>query len=236
MPAHLEREREALRRALAGPLPGRAAQMRLTPRPRPDLSDMPPGHLSAPLTTSLAKRGAGRPRPGSVLILLYPWENAWYLPLTRRTDTVFNHKGQISLPGGAREGDETPLQTALRETEEELGVPAHRLDVLGALTPLFIPPSDFCIAPFVAVCDEQPAWRPDPLEVAEVLDVPLARLRDPATVRQGEWVVRGIDVVAPYFQVGEHRVWGATAMVLSELLALFEPRVSVIDNWLRLSP
>ena len=72
LPAHLKRKRDALRRALAGLLPGRAAQMRLTPRPRPDLSDMPPGH---------------RPKPGSVLILLYPWENAWHLPLTRRTQT-----------------------------------------------------------------------------------------------------------------------------------------------------
>jgi 8-oxo-dGTP pyrophosphatase MutT (NUDIX family) len=214
LPVHLEHERAALRQALAGPLPGRVAQMRMTPRPRPDLSDMPPGH---------------RPRPGSVLVLLYPWEDAWYLPLTRRTDIVVFHRGQISLPGGAREDDETPLQTAVRETEEELGVPREHLDVLGALTPLFIPPSDFCITPFVAawagaggrLTEERPTWRPDPIEVAEVLEVPLALLRDPATIHQGSWVVRGIEVVAPYFAVGEHRVWGATAMVLSELLALF---------------
>lgn len=207
LPAHLENERQSLRRALAAPLPGWAAQVRMTTRPRPNLSDMPPGH---------------RPRPGSVLLLLYPRDGGWYLPLTRRTETVDEHPGQISLPGGAREGHEDPVQTALRETEEELGVSAAGVDVLGTLTPLFIPPSDFCITPVVGVTDRRPTWRPDPREVAEVLEVPLALLRDPTTVAQGTWHVRGFDVVAPYYRVGEHRVWGATAMVLSELLVLFE--------------
>jgi 8-oxo-dGTP pyrophosphatase MutT (NUDIX family) len=114
------------------------------------------------------------------------------------------------------------VQTALREAEEELGVSGAQMEVLGTLTPLFVPPSDFCITPVVAVADERPTWRPDPREVAEVLEVSLALLRDPATVRQGTWIVRDIDVVAPYFQIDKHRVWGATAMVLSEFIVLFD--------------
>ncbi|MBU0495027.1 MAG: CoA pyrophosphatase [Chloroflexi bacterium] len=213
-PIHLEQERERLRLLLAGPLPGRAAQIRMTPRPRPELVDMPPGH---------------RPRPGGVLVLLYPGPDGWHLPLTRRTDTVLNHQGQISLPGGAQEPGEDLLHTALRETAEELGVLVAPAEVLGALTPLFVPPSDFCITPFVAVVERRLTWQPDHREVAEVLDVPLALLRDPATIGQGTWTVPGITVQAPYFQVGEHRVWGATAMILSELLALFDQIPLLLD-------
>jgi 8-oxo-dGTP pyrophosphatase MutT (NUDIX family) len=195
---------EGLQRVLQGKRPGWAVQKLMSPRPRTTLADLGPGH---------------RPRQGGVLLLLYPSSGELALPLTLRTETVENHKGQISLPGGAREVDE-PLQwTALRETQEELGVDPATVEVLGALTSLYIPPSDYCIYPFVAWCPFHPAWQPDPIEVAEVLEVPLSLLCAPSTVHRERWELRGQVVDVPFYLVGRHKVWGATAMVLSEFVA-----------------
>jgi 8-oxo-dGTP pyrophosphatase MutT (NUDIX family) len=194
-----------LRRVLHGPRPGWAAQRLVAPHPRPALVDLGPDH---------------RPHQGGVLVLLYPSSGELALPLTRRTETVESHKGQISLPGGAREGDEPLLWTALRETEEELGVDPDSVEVLGALTPLYIPPSDYCIYPFVGYCSFHPTWQPDPVEVAEVLEVRLSLLRDPSAVHRERWEIRGQMVDVPFYLVGRHKVWGATAMVLSEFVSM----------------
>jgi 8-oxo-dGTP pyrophosphatase MutT (NUDIX family) len=194
----------AIRRLLHGPKPGMAAQARMATHPRPG---WPPNRDIAP-------------RQGGVLILLYPHEGQLYLVLTRRTETVRNHKGQVSLPGGRREGDEPIEQTALREAQEELGIVPPTVEVLGALTPLYIPPSDFCITPVVGWTGTRPDWRPDPVEVAEVIEVPLRNLADPATVHHEAWQREELTIQVPYFLVQGHRVWGATAMVLSEFLAV----------------
>jgi 8-oxo-dGTP pyrophosphatase MutT (NUDIX family) len=142
--------------------------------------------------------------------------------LTRRTETVENHKGQISLPGGRREGEELIEQTALREAQEELGVAPCAVEVLGALTPLYIPPSDFCITPVVGWTGARPDWQPDAVEVAEVLEIPLRHLADPANLHKETWQPGELSMQVPYFLVRGHRVWGATAMVLSEFLALLD--------------
>jgi len=199
----------AIRQALRHPLPGQAAQMRMSTRPRFGLEARPPGH---------------QPRQGGVLILLYPKDGRLHFPLTRRTEKVEEHKGQISLPGGAREGDEPLAWTALRETCEELGVDPQSVEVLGALTPLYIFPSDYCITPYVAARPDRPTFVPDPVEVAEVLEVPLATLLDPTIRREEEWVLHGIATRVPFYQIGEHKVWGATAMVLSEFAAVLGDR------------
>jgi len=127
---------------------------------------------------------------------------------------------QISLPGGRREGDEPIEQTALREAQEELGVVPRAVEVLGTLTPLYIPPSDFCITPVVGWTGTRPDWQPDAVEVAQVLEIPLRLLADPATVHRETWQRGELTVQVPYFMVRGHRVWGATAMVLSEFLAI----------------
>jgi len=191
----------AIRQALSRPLPGRVAQMRMSTWPRPGLEVRPPGH---------------QPRQGGVLILLYPKDGHLHFPLTRRTETLGDHKGQISLPGGAREGDEPLEWTALRETHEELGVDPRSVKVLGVLTPLYIFHSDYCITPYVAARPTRPAFVPDPVEVAELLEVPLLTLLDPAIRREEEWVLHETLTRVPFYQIGEHKVWGATAMVLSE--------------------
>jgi len=193
-----------IRRLLQGPKPGLAAQARMSTHPRPG---WPP------------EKGI-TPRQGGVLILLYPHKEQVHLVLTRRTETVENHKGQISLPGGRREGDEPIEQTALREAQEELGVAPREVEVLGTLTPLYIPPSDFCITPVVGWTGARPDWQPDAVEVAQVLEIPLRLLADPATVHQETWQRGELTMQVPYFMVRGHRVWGATAMVLSEFLAI----------------
>jgi 8-oxo-dGTP pyrophosphatase MutT (NUDIX family) len=193
-----------IRRLLQEPRPGLAAQARMATRPRPG---WPP------------EKGIA-PRQGGVLILLYPHKEQVHLVLTRRTETVENHKGQISLPGGRRERDEPVEQTALREAQEELGVAPRAVEVLGTLTPLYIPPSDFCITPVVGWTGTRPDWQPDAVEVAQVLEIPLRLLADPATVHQETWQRGELTMQVPYFMVRGHRVWGATAMVLSEFLAI----------------
>ncbi len=143
------------------------------------------------------------------------------LPVTLRTQTVETHKGQLSLPGGAREPQDSDFaQTALRETCEELGIPENVLEIWGALTPLYIPPSRFCVHPYVGYASRLLSLRPDPNEVAEVIEVPLQHLLDPAT-RQVETYMRGNQrFQVPVYRVADHKIWGATAMILAEFLAL----------------
>jgi len=191
-----------VRRALSRPRPGLEAFLRLATRPRPGEAGLPPGHS---------------PKQGGVLLLLYPIDSYLHLVLTRRTEQVGNHKGQISLPGGAREPeDHSLLETALRETREELGIRTDQLQLLGPLTSLYIPPSNYCIHPYVAYADVRPDFNPEPTEVEELLEMSLNHLLDPITREEEDWHLRGRPVVVPFYRLGEHKIWGATAMVLSE--------------------
>jgi 8-oxo-dGTP pyrophosphatase MutT (NUDIX family) len=131
------------------------------------------------------------------------------------------HRGQISLPGGAREPWDTDFrQTALRETCEELGIPERAIEILGRLTPLFIPVSSFCVYPYVGYMSRARALRPDPNEVAEAIEVPVERLLAPATRRVEIHFRDNRRFEVPAYRVGRHRIWGATAMILAEFVAL----------------
>ena len=162
----------------------------------------------------------GQPRIGSVLILLYCQTDQLHLVLTRRRDDLRAHAGQISFPGGKREPNEALPTTALRETHEEIGVPAHHLTILGQITPIYIMPSDFEVHPFVAwhTNGQRPIFHPAPHEVAEIIEAPLNHLLNPDTRREEMWQLRGHDLLVPFFSIGPHKVWGATAMMLSEFL------------------
>jgi 8-oxo-dGTP pyrophosphatase MutT (NUDIX family) len=199
-----------VRRALARPRPGLDAHLKMAPQPRPGWD--PDFTLPADC------------REGGVLILLYPRAKRLHLVLTRRTETVRSHKGQISLPGGKREAGESLVQTALRETCEELGVPPEGIEVIGQLSALYTPPSNYCIYPFVAHRPYAPTFRLDPVEVAEVLEVPLSTLLDPAIRNVELWSDPHFDSPrrVPFFNVNGQMVWGATAMILSELVTLLE--------------
>jgi 8-oxo-dGTP pyrophosphatase MutT (NUDIX family) len=180
----------------------RHAQLQLAPRPR---SFYRPPEMT------------GSPHQGGVLFLLYPKSGQLTFSLTRRTENLGNHRGQISLPGGRQEPGETLAETALREAYEELGVHLDTTRLLGRLASLYIPPSDFEIHPFVAYCPSRLNLVPAPAEVAELIEVPLDQLLDPAVYRNEEWIIRGVPVDVPYYALGGHQVWGATAMVLSEM-------------------
>ena len=156
----------------------------------------------------------------AVLVLIYPREGGAHLVLTRRTSSVLHHQAQISFPGGQMDELETPVDTALREGEEELAIKPAEVRVLGELTPLYIPPSNYCIYPVVAAAENRPDFRPSPHEVAEVIEVPLGHLLDSRNIKREKWPLRGLDVVVPYYYFLGHKIWGATAMVLAELLDL----------------
>lgn len=176
----------------------------------------------APITRPIRRSDAqpGQARLGGVLILLYCYQQELYLVLTRRREDLNNHAGQISFPGGKHEANETLQETAVREAQEEIGVDPAALTILGQLTPLYIPPSDFEVHPTVAWCanGQRPVFYPSDAEVAEVLEVPLRHLFHPETRIEEMWNLRGYDVLVPYFNVDGHKVWGATAMMLSELV------------------
>jgi 8-oxo-dGTP pyrophosphatase MutT (NUDIX family) len=192
--------------ALARPLPGLAAQMGMSPQPRPGTERILDPFLDC--------------RRAAVLVLFYPCAGDLCLVLTRRTERLESHRGQISFPGGSMDPGEDALATAKREAMEELGVTPGAVEVLGQLSPLYIPPSGFCIYPVVAWTPVTPAFTPSEEEVAEVLEVPVRRLLLPATRCEETWDLRGARVRVPFYAVGTHKVWGATAMVLCELLSL----------------
>ncbi len=156
-----------------------------------------------------------------MLVLLYPRHDGLVIPLIQRTENVELHKGQVSLPGGAREPQDGGFSdTALRETREELGIPEHAIEVLRALTPLFIPVSRFCVYPYVGCSPHAFPMHSDPNEVAEVIEAPLEHLLDPTTRTVEAHVRDGQQFQVPVYQVGHAKVWGATAMILAEFLAL----------------
>ena len=204
---------EEIRQVVAGSLPGRIGQIEMAPQ-RPDGQ---PNRWDIPDDC----------REAGVLLLCYPQLNRLsaalelHLILTRRHEYPGVHSGQISFPGGRRETGETLKTTALRETMEEIGVAPNRLQVLGELSPLYTPPSNFCIYPFVAYSPVYPNFQPDPKEVAEIVEAPLSHLLDPVNRKEEIWDFEKYGQRrVPFFDVFGHKVWGATAMILSEFLML----------------
>lgn len=195
-------------RALRGPLPGVSAQERMATHSRPTMAEF---------------EHEGPPRPGAVLVLLYAQDGELHLPLTRRTDRVATHKGQISLPGGAQEPEDASLwDTALREAREEIGIDPARVRRLGALSPLLIPASHFNVYPFVGYHEGVPTFSLDPTEVAELIPMPLKGILEPSIKAHETWTLRGRRVEVSFYRYQQHVIWGATAMILSEFEALLE--------------
>lgn len=160
------------------------------------------------------------PVQAAVLALLYPGDNQIKLVFIKRNEYNGPHSAQISFAGGAREtGDASLKDTALREAREELGIKGE-IEVLGSLSPLHIPVSNFMVYPFVGWMKETPVFHPDPTEVQYVLEASLDALLDISN-RDSETIFHhGMNIEAPYFKVGKEKIWGATAMMLSELLQL----------------
>lgn len=212
--ARFEHFARALTRRFEQPLPGVAAQLAMAPRPR---------RRPAPGVDP------DRPIPAAVVALFFPGDPAAdpvivagepCLLLTRRTEHVASHKGQVCLPGGALDAGEAPLDAALREVHEEVGVAPSDVRIVGRLTPVFIPVSGFQIEPFVATTPLRPSWRPARDEVDALFELPWRALLDPARRGERERERDGERYVTPHFLVAGHEVWGATAMVLAEMAEL----------------
>ena len=195
-----------LRTALQS-LPGIEAQLRMAPSPRVgwDPHSVPPGL-----------------RDAAALLLIYPGDGHLRVPLTVRGAAMRKHTGQVSLPGGSVDEGESIETAALREAAEEIGAAPDAIEILGRLTPLHIPVSGFLLHPVVGVTAHRPDFRPAEGEVARLLEVPLDRLEDPGIIRREtrERARAGhtVTIEVPYFDIEGEKVWGATAMVLSEFL------------------
>ncbi|MBD3583950.1 NUDIX hydrolase [Flavobacterium selenitireducens] len=157
-------------------------------------------------------------RKAAVLMLLYPRNDKTFFVLILRNAYKGVHSSQIAFPGGKWEtSDNSFEETALRETCEEVGIRRSQITVMRELSKVYIPPSNFVVYPFVAYCGKPPIFEPDPREVAGIIEVELNDFLDEANVvdmmRDVSYASR---INVPGFQIGEHVVWGATAMILSE--------------------
>jgi 8-oxo-dGTP pyrophosphatase MutT (NUDIX family) len=198
-----------LSRRLREPLPGPDAQRRFAPLPLID-------GWSPEQTPGTARRAA-------VLLLIYPGHAGPTIPLTVRPTTLPTHGGQVSLPGGAIGVGESIDAAALREAEEEIGIDPASVHVLGPLSTLWIPISNFVITPVVGITRQPPAFRLHEREVDAVIEMPMDRLLDRASITWSHRQRGDTRLDYPCFDIGGPVVWGATAMVLSEFACLFDP-------------
>ncbi len=157
-------------------------------------------------------------RPAAVLVPLFLRDGKDHILFTRRPDTMEHHRGEISFPGGRRDGrDRDLLGTALRETEEEMGILPQDVEVLGRLDDFFSV-HGYHVTPFVGRFGYPYPFRVDRREIAEVIEVPLKRLRDPAIFRVEDWRHKGRSYPVPFYAVGRHEIWGLTAAILRQFL------------------
>jgi len=202
-----------LKERLLAPLPGIEAQLKMS---KNGLRKNDP---------EMYEKAAKEAKKACVLLLLFQKEGTWYTALMERPETPYAHSKQISFPGGGLEDSDVDLAAgALRETEEEFGIPRENIHLIGRLSQLYIPVSNYLVYPFVGYLKEAPNYRPDPKEVAEVIEVKVANLIDPnlrklTTIK----LPNGLSLKeVPYFDLKEKIVWGATAMMLNEFSEILE--------------
>lgn len=202
----LSRFKVFLRERLSGQLPGKEAHMKMVPGSREK------------------EFIAGREvRKSAAMLLLYPKEGAVYTVLIRRPLYGGHHSGQISLPGGKPDPADADLwQTALRETREETGWPPEGIELIGALSELYIPPSQFLLSPFLAFSAETPAFSPDPKEVDRLIEADIEGFATNLILEKDIPLFDGRLVRMPYFDIQGEVVWGATGMIMSEFAVLKE--------------
>jgi 8-oxo-dGTP pyrophosphatase MutT (NUDIX family) len=202
---------QRLAERLQEPLPGKEAQRKMA--------------ASARHWNPSQYKPNGQTKEGGVMILLYPHQEELFLPLILRPKSEKGvHSGQVAFPGGRREQSDTDIAfTALRECEEEIGVAHQQVQLIGQLSPLFVFASNFMVYPTIGFLPEKPLFKPNASEVAEVLEVGLSHLLNPNTQKLTNiYINENLTLEAPYFDVAGQVVWGATAMMLSELREVLE--------------
>jgi len=197
-----------LQQQLGGELPG-LAQQRL---------------MSATAAQKIDFKHKEPPREGGVLILIYPDNGQLKIPLILRPEYDGAHGGQISLPGGKIEPQDQDLtETALRESYEEIGVPMDSVTVLGSLTKLYIIASNYDVLPVIGFTKETPKFIPDPTEVEKVITADVWDFANAEKKKRKDLLIRNsFRLDAPYYDIDNHVVWGATAMIMSEFEALLQ--------------
>ncbi|MBA3971606.1 MAG: CoA pyrophosphatase [Bacteroidetes bacterium] len=193
-------------------LPGEAAQFSMAPVSRQRIKQIPSENYN--------------PKKSAVLILLFPQGGSIRTVLIQRPEYDGVHSGQIAFPGGKFEFNDIDLmQTALRETTEEIGVAPEGIIIIGSLTELYITPSNFLVQPFIGYVTEEPQFLMDPREVQSILTTDVFKLNS----KVGEKVILqsgGYKIKTPYYDIEGFTVWGATAMIISEFNAVIKSTTS----------
>jgi len=198
-----------LHRRLAEPLPGLAAAQQMSAR----LAN----------GSRIRMNHEKPPKEGSVMILLYPDEQTIRFPLIQRPEYPGVHSGQMALPGGKREPGEDGIQAALRETQEEVGIHAAEIEIIGTLSSFYVFASNFQILPVIGRLHRKPLFIPQEEEVAEVISADLRHLLDERYLKETDITVGGgFELRAPYFDLEGKIVWGATAMMLNEFKTILK--------------
>lgn len=194
-----------LKQQIVKPLPGFEAQIKMTSIDRSNESEFKAKYATA--------------KKGAVLILFYPYKNSVYTVFILRQEYEGVHSGQISFPGGRFEkSDKSLINTALRESKEEIGVDISRVNILGPISQLYIPPSNFLVLPVIGIMNERPDFCADIKEVKEILEIEFSNFLDDKNVDYKEITVfKKLNITAPCYNINDNIIWGATAMILSEL-------------------
>lgn len=204
---HLVILQKFLKKRLKEALPGREAQYKMTGLRRNE-------HI-------FDRKDMSKARLSSVLILLYPDAGQIKLVLIRRSEYDGVHSGQLSFPGGSKEKEDTEMiNTALRESYEETRILPDDVSIIGQLSELFIPPSNFVVTPVIGCSAKRPDFVADPVEVAEIIEIPLVDLVNPESIKH-KMVTAGLRTLeVPCYFINNNIIWGATAMILGELIEI----------------
>jgi 8-oxo-dGTP pyrophosphatase MutT (NUDIX family) len=194
---------KSLQKQLQQPLPGQLSHAKMAPSNRLE-NELKPNE---------------RTKRSAVLILFYPYQDQIYVPLILRPKYDGVHAGQMAFPGGRYENmDKDLTQTALREAQEEIGIKAADAVIIGQLTQIYIPPSNFTALPVIGFLPYRPDFYPDSREVDTVFEVNINEMTDEKNIGTMNMTIRGVEIQAPYYDIQTNKIWGATAVMISELL------------------